>query len=195
MQLENFTIADIPQATELTFLTWGEEMELSNIKLKKLIYEAMVRYYFRNTELSFKLVDEQGMQGFLLAAKLSDKPHYEDWLEKSFRQFSDTEKSIVEGYLKYLHYNGEKVRQTALDANDVLLCLFLSLKRGGGKLLLENIEQKASLQNIPQLHLWADATCDYEYYIRHGYLATNTFVNNILPNLGSQKTWIYSKKM
>lgn len=40
MQLEHFTLADIAEASFLSLLTWGDEMEISNSKLQAFIYEA-----------------------------------------------------------------------------------------------------------------------------------------------------------
>lgn len=53
--IERFTAADITEATLLTQLTWGEEMALANEHLKNVLYEAMVRYYFRSSEFSYKI--------------------------------------------------------------------------------------------------------------------------------------------
>ena len=65
--IERFTYNDIEEATRLTLLTWGEEMALANEKLKAVLYEAMVRYYFRSSEFSYKMVDEDNStQGFCL---------------------------------------------------------------------------------------------------------------------------------
>ena len=46
--IEQFTAKDIAEAALLTLLTWGEEMALTNEHLKNILYEAMVRYYFRS---------------------------------------------------------------------------------------------------------------------------------------------------
>ena len=64
----------------------------------------------------------------------------------------------------------------------------------GGR-LLENVEEVAKAQGIARMHLWADATCDYSYYRRRGYKETGHFVNQVLPELGNQATWIYSKEV
>ena len=46
--LSNFTPQDISCASHLTKLTWGDEMALTNDGLKDVLYEAMVRYYYRS---------------------------------------------------------------------------------------------------------------------------------------------------
>ena len=193
--IEQFTAKDIAEAALLTLLTWGEEMALTNEHLKNILYEAMVRYYFRSSDFSYKMVDEAGvMQGFLLAAPLDARDNSQNWLEEQLQGFATEEQDLVYNYLRYLSYNGQQVRKVA-QPSDLLLCLFLSRKPGVGSKLLENVEEVARGHSITRMHLWADATCDYSYYRRRGYKETGHFVNKVLPELGQQATWIYSKEV
>ena len=193
--IERFTYNDIEEATRLTLLTWGEEMALANEKLKAVLYESMVRYYFRSSEFSYKMVDEDNStQGFLLAAPLTARDNSQGWLLEQLQDFRLDEQDLVYNYLRYLSYNGQQVRKLA-QADDLLLCLFLSRKPGVGSKLLENVEEVARNHNIKNMHLWADATCDYSYYHRRGYKEGGHFVNKVLPELGQQATWIYSKEV
>ena len=175
--LSIFTPQDISYASHLTKLTWGDEMALTNDGLKDVLYEAMVRYYYRSEAFSLKMTDEDGMQGFLLAAPLSERDNSQSWLKQSLQHFACEEQDLVYDYLRYLSYNGQKVRALA-NPEDLLLCLFLSMKN-----------------SVKKLYLWADATCDYEYYRKRGYSEAAHFTNNILPQLGAQETWIYSKEL
>ena len=154
----------------------------------------MVRYYFRSTEFSFKLTDAEGIQGFLLAAPLAARDHSQAWLRQVLVQFNSEEQDLVYNYLRYLSYNGQRVRELAQE-NALLLCLFLSKKAGVGARLLQQVEAAAQVQGIRKLYLWADATCDYGYYRRRGYSEAAHFQNKILPALGEQETWIYSKNL
>ena len=193
--IEHFTLNDIAEATCLTQLTWGEEMALANLQLKEVLYEAMVRYYFRSSEFSYKMVDDDNStQGFLLAAPLTARDNSQGWLLEQLQDFRLDEQDLVYNYLRYLSYNGQQVRKLA-QADDLLLCLFLSRKPGVGSKLLENVEEVARNHNIKNMHLWADATCDYSYYRRRGYKEGGHFVNKVLPELGQQATWIYSKEV
>ena len=193
--IERFTYNDIEEATRLTLLTWGEEMALANEKLKAVLYESMVRYYFRSSEFSYKMVDEDNStQGFLLAAPLTARDNSQGWLLEQLQDFRLDEQDLVYNYLRYLSYNGQQVRKLA-QADDLLLCLFLSRKPGVGSKLLENVEEVARNHNIKNMHLWADANCDYSYYRRRGYKEGGHFVNKVLPELGQQATWIYSKEV
>lgn len=159
-----------------------------------MLYEAMVRYYLRSTEFSFQFTDDEGMQGFLLAAPLAARDHSQAWLRQSLAKFNREEQDLVYNYLHYLSYNGQRVRELAQE-NALLLCLFLSRKAGVGSTLLRHVEKVAQAQGISSLYLWADATCDYAYYRRRGYSEAGHFQNKILPALGEQETWIYSKTL
>ena len=193
--IERFTAKDIAEAALLTLLTWGEEMALTNEHLKNILYEAMVRYYFRSSDFSYKMVDEAGvMQGFLLAAPLDARDTSRKWLEEQLQGFATEEQDLVYNYLRYLSYNGQQVRKVA-QPSDLLLCLFVMRKPGVGSKLVENVEEVARCHSITRMHLWADATCDYSYYRRRGYKETGHFVNKVLPELGQQATWIYSKEV
>ena len=134
------------------------------------------------------------MQGFLLAAPLTARDNSQGWLLEQLQDFRLDEQDLVYNYLRYLSYNGQQVRKLA-QADDLLLCLFLSRKPGVGSKLLENVEEVARNHNIKNMHLWADATCDYSYYRRRGYKEGGHFVNKVLPELGQQATWIYSKEV
>ena len=192
--MQHFTPNDIPAAAHLTKLTWGDELSLDNEVLKNVLYEAMVRYYFRSTEFSFQLTDAEGMQGFLLAAPLAARDHSQSWLRQALVQFNSEEQDLVYNYLRYLSYNGQRVRELAQE-NALLLCLFLSRRPGVGSRLLQQVKVAAQVQGIKTLYLWADATCDYGYYRRRGYSEAAHFQNKILPALGEQETWIYSKAL
>ena len=154
----------------------------------------MVRYYFCSTEFSFKLTDAAGLQGFLLAAPLAARDNSQGWLQQALAAFTGVEQDLVYSYLRYLSYNGQRVRAVAQE-NALLLCLFLSRRAGGGSRLLQRVEAVAQSQGIRSLYLWADATCDYAYYRRRGYSEAAHFQNKILPALGEQETWIYKKNM
>ena len=59
--LSNFTQQDISCASHLTKLTWGDEMALTNDSLKNVLYEAMVRYYYRSEVFSLKMRRHAGI--------------------------------------------------------------------------------------------------------------------------------------
>lgn len=195
MEIESFKLADIDEAAKLTYDIWGDELKAESLKFRHFVYEAMVRYYCRNTDYSFKLVDDNArMQAFLLAAKAGEHNHSGEWFLRQVYKFSQRERQLAQGYLRYLHYNGDQMLKRA-KRDDLMLCLFLSKVSGGGKSLLQNVELKAKETGVRRMLLWADATCDYDYYLRRGFSQADTFTNNVLPEMGNLPTIVYSKEL
>ena len=195
MRIESFGMTDIDEAARLTYDVWGDELQHESLAFKYFMYEAMVRYYCRDTEYSFKLVDDESrMQAFLLAAKTGEHNHSGEWFLRQVYKFSQRERQLAQGYLRYLHYNGDQMLRRA-GRDDLMLCLFLSKVSGGGKQLLHNVENKAKETGVQRLVLWADATCDYDYYLRRGFNKTDSFTNDVLPAIGKLPTIVYSKKL
>lgn len=195
MRIQTFNMEDIEEAAKLTYDIWGDELREESLKFKYFVYEAMVRYYCRSTEYSFKLVDDDAkMQAFLLAAKANEHNHSGEWFLSQVYKFTQRERILAQSYLRYLHYNGDQMLKRA-NRDDLLLCLFLSKIGGGGKQLLQNVELKAKETGVDKMLLWADETCDYDYYLRRGFLQADSFTNEVLPELGPQATIVYSKKL
>ena len=166
--LSNFTPQDISCASHLTKLTWGDEMALTNDGLKNVLYEAMVRYYYRSEAFSLKMTDEEGMQGFLLAAPLSERDNSQSWLKQSLQHFECEEQDLVYDYLRYLSYNGQKVRALA-NPEDLLLCLFLKSSIYG-RMLPAIMNITASVVIVKQ-RILRIIFCLSWVYRKHGYTA------------------------
>lgn len=193
MNIETFNMEDIEEAAKLTYDVWGDELKSESLRFRHFVYEAMVRYYCRSTEYSFKIVDDEAkMQAFLLAAEAKEHNHSGEWFLSQVYKFTQRERILAQSYLRYLHYNGDQMLKRA-QRDDLLLCLFLSKISGGGKRLLQEVEDKAKSNGIGKLMLWADETCDYEYYLRRGFYQADTFTNNVLHELGNQATVVYRK--
>ncbi len=194
MKIKRFTAADILPAAKLTYAVWGDELSNEAAELKKFIYEAMVRYYCRNFDYSAKLIHDDAMQGFLLAGLPSDRAADRIWLEQGIKDFSGRERQLIYEYREYLLYNGRSLHKQAGDT-DLLLYLFVSMVPGGGRRLLANAVNLAQISKKSALLLWADETCDYDYYYKHNFVLTEKFNNNKMSSLGEQQTAIFRKEL
>lgn len=192
--LEHFTNKDIKKAAELTFSAWGSELPEENEGIKSFIYEALVRYYYKNFRFSYKITEQKLLQAFLLAGKLEDKTTFSQWFAEGCNQFNAYDSQIAKDYLAYLMYNSEVMKHYA-SANDLLLLLFLSKLPGAGSRLLANAEQQARGAGLKRMFLWADCTCDYDYYYKKGFQETAVFINDKMSRLGRQKTIIFCKNL
>lgn len=78
---------------------------------------------------------------------LGERDNSQSWLKQSLQHFACEEQDLVYDYLRYLSYNGQKVRALA-NPEDLLLCLFLSMKSGVGSKLLHNVEAIAQKNSV-----------------------------------------------
>ena len=191
--INNFTAQDIDAAARLSINNWGSELAQESAKLQRFVFEGMVRYYYRNSNLSVKAVDD-AMQGFLLAFEYSDDDASKAWFVAEAVHFNNREQEVARVYHDYLLYNGQQLKRE-MGADDVLLGLFLSRQPGCGKRLLHEVAAKAEQQGKRSLYLWADATCDCDYYGRHGFKTVAYFENKEIPLLGNLATYIYRRDL
>lgn len=194
MLIERFSAADIPAAARLACSVWGEELQGEAAELKNFIYTGMVRYYCRNCDYSARLVSGKKLEGFLLAALPSDEADTEAWDDRQLEAFSERERCLIREYRDYLSYNGLHVHANS-GSGDLLLCLFVSRVPGGGNRLLQNAVQLAARGGLQGLSLWADETCDYDYYRRHGFIMREKFINDRMSLLGKQQTVIFHREI
>lgn len=194
MSIEPFSLQDIPAATALTYAAWGDELAEESEAFRHFVCEAMVRYYFRTSAFSYRLSADGCLQAFLLAADYMQEDASSAWFLSASERFTQREQVLARQYLAYLHFNGERLRECAAE-DDLLLLLFVSRMQGAGSTLLENAVAVARAAGLKRLHLWADETCDYGYYCRRGFAVSRCFTNEVLPQLGAQATYIYSKEL
>lgn len=190
--INNFDERDLAAAGALTRDVWGQELEGESASFKAFVYEAMTRYYCRNNNFSFKLQEEGVLKGFLLAGLAKDSNSSKLWFAEHLSRFSVREQQLAVGYQEYLAFNGQQLNRYT-GADDLQLLLFLSNAAGGGSMLLQHTEQAAMQAGIKNLLLWADETCDTEYYCKKGFSIIDRFVNDKMLRLGELKTIVFRK--
>lgn len=191
--IDRFTEQDINAAARLSIANWGSELAQESAAVRRFVFEGMVRYYYRNSNLSVKAVGG-AMQGFLLACDYSDDDASKDWFATEAVHFTQREQEVASVYHDYLLHNGQQLKRE-MRPGDVLLGLFLSRQPGCGKRMLHEVAAKAQQQGKRSLYLWADATCDYDYYARNGFKTVACFENRQMPLLGNLATYIYRRDL
>jgi len=176
--IRNFNDNDIVEASKFAQLTWGDFYTNQSEQLQQLIYHFMVSYYDLNRTFSFSSIDDK-YNGFLLAANKFDKNNaYLDYERKVHNLKNENEQKIALELLRYLDDCGNKVKNL-MSEKDLMLGLFVSIKKGCGKLLLAKLVETASIHNIENIYLWSDTSCDYEYYRKNNFLTVKEFSNFI----------------
>lgn len=190
--IRNFENIDIKEASNVAHLVWGDLYAQERFELQKIIYDYTVEYYDLNRKFSFSIFDD-GLKGFLLASLKSDNTNSFMKLEKQTLQLSDErERKLAFDLYNYLDYCGKMVYEIMSD-NDLLLGLFVSLQKGCGKMLFDKLVETARQNNIKNIYLWTDTTCNYEYYSKNCFELVKEFES--IVNEKTITTLIYKKSV
>ena len=68
-----------------------------------------------------------------------------------------------------------------MSEDDLMMGLFISTQKGGGKMLLSKLKKTAINNGIKNIYLWTDTTCDFDYYQKNNFTLVKEFeciVNN-----------------
>ena len=90
-------------------------------------------------------------------------------------------------YVEFMSLETEKL----MNEDDIFLGIFVSTKKGFGRILLQNLIQKAKQKNIKNIYLWTDSVCDFEYYDKNNFILEKK-LNSFLDNKKIE-TMIYKK--
>lgn len=58
---------------------------------------------------------------------------------------------------------GNEVK-SVMSEDDLMMGLFISTQKGGGKMLLSKLVESACKNGVKNIYLWTDTTCDFDYY-------------------------------
>lgn len=179
-----FAGSDIKAASQMCFDAFGHEIDFYPQNLPPLIYEMMVRFYKRNSYMSFVMEEKQEIKAFLLGFWASDAFCHEEWLQNAQNSLSEEEKKLFLHYFSYLNNNGSRVNEISI-AKTAVVGLFVSKGGGNGTLLLEHFEQCAKNLGAQNTLLWADSFCAHDYYQKKGY---TRFCKDSVPSFLLNKT-------
>lgn len=179
MIIRNFKNSDIEEAEKITHLVWGDLYANENSRLQKLIYDFTLEYYYLNETFSFAL-DENGIKGFVFAALKKDKNNSSEKFKTKINTLNEQDKITALNLLDYVESTGKEVKGV-MNENDLMMGLFISTQKGGGKMLLSKLVENACENGIKNIYLWTDTTCDFDYYQKNNFTLVKEFeciVNN-----------------
>ena len=190
MLIRNFDDIDIPEASQLAKLTWGDFYTEESLPLQNLIYRFMVEYYDLNREYSFSVIDD-GLKGFLLAFTKNDSKNLVQNFKNKVQNLKSTkEQKTALDLFNYLEACGKEVKNI-MTPKDVMLGLFVSVQKGCGRMLLSKLGEICMKKEIKNIYLWTDTTCDYKYYQKNKFKLVSEL--ETLVNDKQIKTLIYCK--
>ncbi len=191
MIVRNFTDIDIEEASKITHLVWGDLYSKENAGLQKIIYDFTLKYYYLNKTFSFAL-DDDGLKGLVFASSKTDKNSSVENFKTEIQTLSDNDKITALNLLDYLENTGKEVK-LVMNEYDLMMGLFISTQKGGGKMLLSKLVETAKENGIKNIYLWTDTACDYDYYQKNKF----TLVKEIENQVNDKKinTLIFKKEI
>ena len=167
MIVRNFTDNDVEEASKISHLVWGDLYEKESCELQKLIYDFTLEYYYLNNTFSFAL-DENGLKGLVFASLKTDKNNSVENFKTKIQDLSDNDRIIALNLLDYVENTGREVKN-AMGDDDLMMGLFISTQKGGGRMLLSKLIETAKERDIKNIYLWTDTTCDFDYYQKNKF--------------------------
>ena len=191
MIVRNFTDNDVEEASKISHLVWGNLYEKESCELQKLIYDFTLEYYYLNNTFSFAL-DENGLKGLVFASLKTDKNGSVENFKTKIKDLSDNDRIIALNLLDYVENTGREVKN-AMGEDDLMMGLFISTQKGGGRMLLSKLIETAKERDIKNIYLWTDTTCDFDYYQKNKF----TLVKEIECNVNNKNinTLIFKKEI
>ena len=191
MIVRNFTDNDVEEASKISHLVWGDLYEKESCELQKLIYDFTLEYYYLNNTFSFAL-DENGLKGLVFASLKTDKNGSVENFKTKIKDLSDNDRIIALNLLDYVENTGREVKN-AMGEDDLMMGLFISTQKGGGRMLLSKLIETAKERDIKNIYLWTDTTCDFDYYQKNKF----TLVKEIECNVNNKNinTLIFKKEI
>lgn len=193
MGIRAFRAEDIEEAGQMAYDVWSYELGGADPALNRFIHEYLVRYYDVNRRYSFSIATER-LAAFLLAGFKKDKNDCDRWFERGLSFFSPEKRKIAQEYRSYLDRNGNAVKKIMGEC-DVQMGLFMSRVGGTGRMLLQNLESICRKSGVGNLFLWADATCNVQYYGKNGFEILERFENNAFSDAACLETCIFKKRL
>lgn len=177
MKIDLFKNSNTKEAKILTKLVWGDFFKNDALEFQKIVYDFTFEYYDLNRNFSFAISDEK-LNAFLLSYRKKDKNNkYEEYLNK-IKNYNQSEQKKLSEIFDFIDFSSKKVKNL-MSENDILIGLFVSIKKGCGSKLLKKLSETCLKNNINNVYLWSDNTCDYQYYIKHNFDLIEEFTYSV----------------
>lgn len=162
---------------------------------RKIYVETIIRNNFFSQGLNFEIVEGKKLLSAMFLQRLSDKNNLNEWLEKLWIDFDEEKKTCLKNCADYLSYMDSKVHSFMND-NDIKLALFVSMEKGVGSVLFENIFQMLKNRGIKNMYLWTDCECNWEWYIKKGFeLIEESVYEKFNKENVPYKTYVFKKSI
>lgn len=168
MEISLFNPAQIDEVARMAASVWGKEQGVHGVEVARVFCGHLSRYSLYSPELALQAVDEDVLQAIAFAWMPGDTNDADVWVRSQFATLSEEERNTLltnENYLKRI--DAEILRE--MIPNSAKLSFFISRKKGYGTPVLNALIELLRQRGVEWLYLWTDCTCNWQYYVNHGY--------------------------
>lgn len=195
--LEQFEEQNMPLLVERVLPLW--KVSGYDEAFNRLYVEMIIRTNMHENKMQFQMSGKNdGSSGKLKAicfgAEINDT-RSDDWYKKTLEFLSYEERAIFENGRRYLLGMEEKTF-SFMNADDVKLCLFISLEKGWGTKILREAQKYFVEAGFKNLYLWTDGECNVDWYFKNGFelVLEEEYSEFSLPGK-SYLTYVFRKKL
>ncbi len=179
---------DFNQINIMTESFWKDEFKMSK-DLQSFIYKFLVKYYLYDNDMTYVYEEDDNILAFMLAHQNNEVNNAINYFNNNVINLCETDQLFAIKYLEYIEYNHKMVKEIMPD-DSIYLGLIASQKKGAGKELINHLIDYSNKNNLGEIYLWTDETCNYKYYEKMGFNLKKDYEINFFDR--KIKTFIYS---
>jgi len=160
----------MPLLVDRVFPMW--KVDCKGDSFNRLYVEMIIRTNMHENKMQFQMsgkTDGSGrnLKAICFGAKINDTRN-DKWYKKTLESLSFGDRDILENGRRYLIRMDEKTF-SFMNADDVKLCLFISLEKGWGTTILREAQKYFVEAGFKNLYLWTDGECNVDWYFKNGF--------------------------
>lgn len=193
MLLEPFDFKNMPLLVDRLLDMWAPPV--GDVAFKRLYVEAIIRQNIGKGGLQFQFSEGGQFQAVTFFAKKGEENSAASWWNERFNELASEEERTAffmsREYLECL----DKKTFSFMSADDIKLCLFVSVQKGAGKKILDAALERFRKEGYKNLYLWTDSDCNFSWYSERGYCLVDQDIYEPFSIVGEYKTFIFKKKI
>lgn len=147
--------------------------------LSDFIYDFLVRYYLFDNDYSLVVTNSNEIEAFLLANSINDRNDSLQFYKENVTKLDDYDKEVALKYFDYLDKNTQIINHY-IKNDSLCIGLIASNIKGLGRKLINELKSIAKTNNIKEIYLWADETCNTTFYKKLGFDVIYEYYSNLI---------------
>lgn len=191
MEIVKFTSSMLSESAAVAQSIWGNDVPPAAESDKKLMFEFLIRFYFfAASPFNFALKDDDGNICGALFGHVACI--HGDHAGKAFLAEHPELLKInnFSPWTKLLEFNRLQ-EEKVMAENEIVLDLFMSRRKGGGRMLMNAFSEACRQANIKSMILWTDDCCDFDYYNHNHFTQVGEFYSELGKD--RHKTFLFRK--